>query len=171
MPRGGGPAAAAASEADQAIRAGKSPCPLDENGVPPAGKGFGSGWPDRGRPDHPSAAQRPQRRTSPNSWLNKRLAGTKVLMVIAPEQFRDEELLVPKEKFEAAGAVVTVASTRTGEAKGMLGAKVNADKTLSEVKAQDFQAIVVVGGMGSPEFLWNEDKLHSLVQELNAAAK
>lgn len=53
---------------------------------------------------------------------SKRLEGVQVVMVIAPEQFRDEELSVPQEAFLAEGARVRTASTRLGEAKGMLGA-------------------------------------------------
>ena len=57
----------------------------------------------------------------------KRLTGNKILMVIAPDQFRDEELLTPKEVLTQSGATVVVASTQTGEAKGMLGARVTPD--------------------------------------------
>ena len=39
------------------------------------------------------------------------LRGQHVLIVIAPADFRDEELLQPKAAFEAEGAVVEVAST------------------------------------------------------------
>jgi protease I len=102
---------------------------------------------------------------------DKRLAGTKVLMVIAPSEFRDEELLEPKQILEAEGAQVTVASTKAGEAKGMLGARVTADTTLDQVKATDFHGIVVVGGMGSPEHLWTSSQLHQLVQQMHREEK
>lgn len=102
---------------------------------------------------------------------DKRLAGSKVLMVIAPSEFRDEELLEPKKVLESEGAHVTVASTRAGEAKGMLGATVTPDTTLDNVKASDFHAIVVVGGMGSPEFLWTNSHLHQLVQQMHREEK
>jgi tRNA(Ser,Leu) C12 N-acetylase TAN1 len=41
-----------------------------------------------------------------------------ILMVIAPSDFRDEELLEPKARFEAEGAIVETASTGTGIARG-----------------------------------------------------
>jgi protease I len=97
----------------------------------------------------------------------KRLAGTRILMVIAPEQFRDEELLTPKQLFMDAGAAVQVASTKPGEAKGMLGAQVIPDLVLADAKSGDYQAVIVVGGMGSPEYLWNEPKLHEIICKLN----
>ena len=61
------------------------------------------------------------------AWLlaNMRsIEGRHVLMVIAPADFRDEELLEPKAFFEAEGAVVEIASTTAGLARGMQGADV-----------------------------------------------
>ncbi|HEY9718708.1 MAG TPA: DJ-1/PfpI family protein [Trichormus sp.] len=97
----------------------------------------------------------------------KRLEGIRVLMVIAPEEFRDEELLTPKQILADAGAKVDVASTRDAEATGMLGATVTPDLNLANAKSQDYQAAIVVGGMGSPEHLWNEPKLHAILQDLH----
>lgn len=102
---------------------------------------------------------------------DKRLNGTRVLMVIAPSEFRDEELLEPKKVLESEGAQVTVASTRAGEATGMLGARVTPDVVLEGVKSADYQGIAVVGGMGSPEFLWENKQLHTLLQEFNRDQK
>ncbi len=94
---------------------------------------------------------------------SKKLSGKKVLMVIAPDQFRDEELLVPKKIFESAGAWVQVASKSKMECTGMLGAKVKPDLLISEARIASYDAIVVVGGMGSPEYLWGDSMLHSLL--------
>jgi protease I len=102
---------------------------------------------------------------------SKRLAGKRVVMVIAPDQFRDEELLVPRRMLEEAGATVKVASRSKMECKGMLGAQVKPDFLVSEVKMKEFDAIVVVGGMGSPEYLWGDIMLHALLAEANAANK
>ena len=101
----------------------------------------------------------------------KKLSGVKVLMVIAQEQFRDEELLEPKEILEEAGAMITVASTKEGEAHGMLGTTVTADTVIDRVNSGDYHAIVVVGGMGSPEFLWNNAVLHKLLQQCQKDGK
>jgi protease I len=99
---------------------------------------------------------------------DKFLSGKSVLMIIAPTQFRDEELLVPKKEFESAGANVTVASTRPGEAQGMLGAKVNVNATIYSVNPDNFAGIVIVGGMGSPEHLWGAVQLHDLIRHFHS---
>ncbi len=101
----------------------------------------------------------------------KRLTGTRILMVIAPDQFRDEELLEPKKIFLEEGAQVVVASTRDGEAKGMLGARCQPDTLLAKASAGDYDAIVVVGGMGSPQHLWDCADLHRLLKEMDREEK
>ena len=95
---------------------------------------------------------------------SKRLQGLKVALVIAPEAFRDEELFVPKERFEQEGAETVVASTKVGEAVGMLGGKTMAQSTIRDLKSDEYAAVVVVGGMGSPEHLWGNKDLHQLLQ-------
>jgi protease I len=74
------------------------------------------------------------------------LKGIHVLMVVAPQNFRDEELLHPKAVFEREGAVVDVASTTADVARGMLGAEVKPDLVLSAVDPHRYAAIVLVGG-------------------------
>lgn len=100
-----------------------------------------------------------------------KLLGKRILLVIAPEQFRDEELLEPKEVFKTAGADVLIAACKQGEATGMLGAKVSPDLLISEVKANDFDACAVIGGMGSLEHLWNDTQLHGILQTLQRQEK
>ena len=102
---------------------------------------------------------------------NERLEGVQIVMVISPDQFRDEELTIPKEAFLAEGARVRTASTRLGEAKGMLGATANVGVCVSALYADQIDCLVVVGGMGSPEYLWNDAHLHALLKELNSQHK
>lgn len=92
-------------------------------------------------------------------------------MVIAPDQFRDEELLVPKQIFESEGAAVLVASKSKMECTGMLGAKIRPDLLISEAKMASYDAIVVVGGMGSPEYLWGDPTLHLLLVDSSKSQK
>ncbi len=79
----------------------------------------------------------------------------KILMVIAQKGFRDEELDVPRRVFAERGFSVAVAAETLDEAAGKLGAKVRPDAELSKTVFADFAAVVVVGGPGSKEYLWN----------------
>ena len=76
------------------------------------------------------------------------LSNKTILMVIAPSDFRDEELFVPKDFFEKSGAEVVIASEKKGTARGMLGRTASADLSVSEVDISDYDAVVFVGGSG-----------------------
>ncbi|HOK23277.1 MAG TPA: DJ-1/PfpI family protein [Candidatus Hydrothermia bacterium] len=82
-----------------------------------------------------------------------------ILMVIAHENFRDEELLTPKGIFEEEGYRVVVASTDTTPAKGMLGASVIPDVVVYDEDFSKYDVVILVGGMGSTVY-WNDTKLH-----------
>lgn len=101
----------------------------------------------------------------------KRLEGKKVLMVIAPENFRDEELNHPKEILEREGASVTIASSTLGECRGMLGARARPGLLIKDARSDDYDAVVVVGGAGSPTYLWPDSNLHQLLKEAKEKGK
>ncbi len=73
----------------------------------------------------------------------------KVLLIIAPENFRDEELFETKKVLDAAGIKTEVASTKIGIIKGMLGGSQEVKKTILDISIVDYSAIVFVGGAGA----------------------
>ncbi len=81
--------------------------------------------------------------------------GKKALMVIASQDFRDEELLTPKEVLESKGVKVTIASSSLDTATGMLGAKVKPEVLIENVNVNDFEAVIFVGGAGAREYFNN----------------
>jgi protease I len=88
----------------------------------------------------------------------------KAVLIIAHQRFRDEEFLEPKEILEEGGVEVTVASSSLETATGMLGAKVRPDILLEEVRAEDYDAVVFIGGGGASEY-WNNTTAHSIARE------
>jgi len=86
----------------------------------------------------------------------------RILMVIAPVNFRDEELLVPKRIFEENKTQVTIASKLKGLATGKLGAKINVDLDIANISADDWDALVFVGGGGAQVF-WDDPAVHALI--------
>lgn len=93
-----------------------------------------------------------------------------VLMVIAPKDFRDEEFKEPFDLFTKSGITVTIASTDTTPAKGMLGMIVKPGITIEQVNPDSFNALVVVGGTGC-QVLWDNTTLHKIVQNFHRAKK
>lgn len=73
----------------------------------------------------------------------------RVVMIIAPQMFRDEEYFQPKEIFQDAGIQVTTASAVKGDCRGKLGAVVAADTLLAEVDPALFDAVIFIGGGGA----------------------
>ncbi len=94
----------------------------------------------------------------------------RILMVIAPEKFRDEEYAQPREIFDKAGIEVTVVSSRRGKAKGTYGLEVSVDKLLSEVHASDFDAVVFIGGTGSRVYV-GDPEANRLIREAETSKR
>lgn len=94
-----------------------------------------------------------------------RLDGRTVLMVIASQQFRDEEYAVPRRIIEEAGASVTVASSKLGPATGMLGMTVTPDTTIDRADPASYDAVIFVGGMGATEY-WDNPVAHRIAQQM-----
>ena len=94
----------------------------------------------------------------------------KAVMIIAHDNFRDEEFLEPAEILEKNGIEVKVASSKLGPAKGKLGAMVKPDMLLKEVNVKDFDAVVFIGGNGASEY-WDDPIAHNLAQEAYNSGK
>jgi protease I len=86
-----------------------------------------------------------------------------VLMVIAPDMFRDEEYARPKEVLERRGATVMTASTRAGRCEGRFGLEATADIALADAVASDHDAVVFIGGAGSRVF-FDDPAAHALAR-------
>lgn len=92
------------------------------------------------------------------------LEGKIILMIIAHENFRDEEYSVPKDFLSRNGAKIVTASSSLETATGMLGAKVKPDILFSEIKVKDYAVVIFVGGSGASEY-WNNPSAHKIAQE------
>ncbi|MCX7926992.1 MAG: DJ-1/PfpI family protein [Candidatus Omnitrophica bacterium] len=94
----------------------------------------------------------------------------KIVMVIAQDKFRDEELAVPKAIFEEKGYTVKIASTTKKDVVGMLGMKVKPDMFIQDIKETDFDALVFVGGLGAQQY-WNDPIAHKLAWDFASKNK
>jgi protease I len=92
------------------------------------------------------------------------------IFVVAQRGFRDEELIEPHRALEEAGWRCTIASSHEGVCTGMLGARVTATLALSEVRPEDYDAVVFIGGNGA-HALFDDQDAHRLASTLAAANK
>lgn len=97
------------------------------------------------------------------------LGGKTILMVVAPNDFRDEEYFEPKEFFEAQGAKVITASTMP-LSTSKAGVTVKIDQMLGEIVSVDYDAVVFVGGSGASVYLAMV-KAHKIARDYADAGK
>jgi len=88
----------------------------------------------------------------------------KRIAIITEHGFEQVELTSPKEALEQEGATVDVVSPQSGKVKAWnkkdWGMEVTVDKMLSNVKAEDYDALVLPGGVMNPDKLrQNEDAI------------
>jgi len=102
---------------------------------------------------------------------NMKLNGKKVLIVIPPTQFRDEEFFEPRKILQDEGATIVVASIAARACRGMKGGTAQADISIADAKADDYAGLVLCGGSSVPEFFWNDKKLQELVTAMATAGK
>jgi protease I len=95
----------------------------------------------------------------------------KILIAVAPEKFRDEELAVPVAAFRKAGIAFDIASTRRGPCTGMLGAKTTATLTFEEIDPKKYGGLVIIGGAGSQIHLWGDNLLLQMVKYFHESRK
>jgi protease I len=97
------------------------------------------------------------------------LASGKKVLILATNGFEQSELEVPRDKLKAAGATVHVVSPERGEIKGWTkkdwGHPVKVDRSLDEVKAADYDAIVLPGGQINPDLLRVNAKALNLIKD------
>lgn len=97
------------------------------------------------------------------------LSGKKILIVVPPVNFREEELFTPMEVFEDSGADVVLASSAE-RAVGYRGTALNMDTNLSDVKVDEYDAIVFVDGIGVSKFA-DDSKVLEIIREANSKGK
>ena len=99
----------------------------------------------------------------------------KKIAILATHGFEQSELEVPRDRLAKAGATVEVVSLEAGEIKGWdkkdWGRPVNVDKTLDQVSAADYDAVVLPGGQINPDLLRVEPKALDFIKDVFSAGK
>lgn len=97
------------------------------------------------------------------------------VVILATHGFEQSELLVPLRRLREAGATVVVASPERGQIRGWKekdwGESVNVDKSLSDVSADDYDAIVLPGGQINPDLLRVNTEALQLIRSFIDAGK
>lgn len=102
------------------------------------------------------------------------LKGKKVA-ILATDGFEQVELTEPKKALEQAGASTQVIALKSGKIRGFNhdkpGDTVKVDKTVDEVRASDYDALILPGGVMNPDTLRTNTKAVSFVKEFAESGK
>jgi protease I len=101
--------------------------------------------------------------------LNKRVA------ILATDGFEQAELAEPKHALEEAGAKVSIVSLKTGKIQGMKhlekGDSFEVDLALAKANADDFDALMLPGGLANPDTLRSTKEALDFTRKFFAAGK
>jgi protease I len=102
------------------------------------------------------------------------LTGLRVA-VIATDGFEQVELTSPVEALEDHGAEVEIVSVHRGRIRGMNhlypGKKVSVDRTFKTAAAEDYDAVLIPGGLANPDTLRQDERVLDFVRAADRAGK
>ena len=106
--------------------------------------------------------------------MAEELKGKKVA-ILAADMFERVELEEPRQALEDAGAEVEVVSLEEGEIKGFdhfdPANTVPVDRTVEDVSPEEYDALMIPGGVGNPDLLRGDENAVSFVRDFHAAGK
>lgn len=93
----------------------------------------------------------------------------KTVAILATNGFEESELKEPKKALEKAGADVHIVSLTSGEIKGWTDGNwstesIKVDKTIDEVTQNDYNALVLPGGLINPDLLRRDENAINFVK-------
>jgi protease I len=104
-----------------------------------------------------------------------KLDGKNVAILVAPEGVEQVELTEPRKAVEDEGAQITMVSTEAGEIQAFnhldKGDTFTADKAVKEVSADEFDALLLPGGVANPDFLRTDDDAVGFVRDFAKSGK
>ncbi|MCL5006089.1 MAG: type 1 glutamine amidotransferase [Acidobacteria bacterium] len=98
------------------------------------------------------------------------LKGKRIAVLVA-DQYQELEVWYPLLRFREDGAETVAVGFEAGKTyHSKKGYPVEADKSIADVRAEDFDAVVIPGGW-APDFLRQDERMVNFVRDMNAAGK
>lgn len=92
------------------------------------------------------------------------------VLIVSADNFEDSELLVPYYRLKEEGIAVDIASMKTGAFKGKHGYAIEANKSLSDVRPDDYDMLILPGGK-APGAIRKEEKALEIAKHFFQAFK
>ncbi|MBA3668337.1 MAG: type 1 glutamine amidotransferase [Sphingomonas sp.] len=97
------------------------------------------------------------------------------ILIVATDRFEESELFGPRKILLDRGAKVTLASLTQDEIMGTVhdepGRRITPGATIAEVRATDYDALLLPGGIGNPDRLRMHEDTIGLIREFASADK
>ncbi|WP_066700989.1 type 1 glutamine amidotransferase domain-containing protein [Sphingobium amiense] len=97
------------------------------------------------------------------------------ILIVATDGFEQSELFDPRQSLIDAGAKVTLASPATDPIQGMKhdekGDTITPDITLDQVKIEEYDGLLLPGGVANPDTLRTNDKAVEIVRNFAVSGK
>ena len=98
------------------------------------------------------------------------------VLILATDGFEQSELFKPRASLIDAGATVTLASIKTDPIQGMehdteKASTITPDLVLGDVRAEDYDALLIPGGTTNPDKMRMEEEALRIVRDFFAAGK
>lgn len=87
------------------------------------------------------------------------------IALLATDGFEDSELLRPLVEIQEAGATVVIVSNKHGKITGKDGTLVTVDVKAGDVNAEDFDGLLLPGGVHNPDVLRTEKHAINFVKD------
>lgn len=96
---------------------------------------------------------------------------SKRALIITGEKYQDHELIYPYYRLKGEGFEVDIASKEVGEIHGSLGTKMEANKTYSDIKEENYQLLVLPGGVKAIEKVRQEQIVLDFINKWDSKSK
>lgn len=96
---------------------------------------------------------------------------SKRVALIATDGFEDSELTQPLQALREHGADVTIIAPESGTITGKNDTTIDVDKSIDDVAAEDYDALLLPGGLKNPDVLRMNESVVGFVRDIFAASK
>lgn len=97
------------------------------------------------------------------------------ILIVATDGFEQSELFDPRDALIEAGATVTLASPKTDPIQGMKhdekGDTITPDITIDQVNIEDYDGLLLPGGVANPDTLRTDQKAVEIVRNFTLSGK
>ena len=99
----------------------------------------------------------------------------KRIAILAADMFEQVELVEPRQALEEAGAQTELISIHDGEIQGFNhfdpADKLKVERTVEEISVEDYDGLLVPGGVGNPDQLRGDENAVAFVRDFAASMK